>query len=253
LSQKSKETPIIFQSQNEQLVGILHTPPHETKNLIIMCHGFTGNKVESRRLFVEAARKFCHEGYAAFRFDFYGSGDSAGEFAETTISRNIANLVDAIAWGQGQNFTCITILGLSMGAATAILTLVNHPMDALITWSAVPDMKALFEAKDANFIKSKDKIKSYEYNGWLLHNEFWNDALKYDVQQAVSQLEMPKFIVQGGTDQPVFLQGFEEFKLKVQPPCDFMMMPGAGHTFETVQHRGQLIRNTVIWLKRHIP
>ena len=249
---ESSETPIIFQSQGEQLVGILHTPEKQTKNLIIMCHGFTGNKVESRRLFVEAARTFSRAGYAAFRFDFFGSGDSAGEFADSLISHNIANLIDAIAWGREQGFTCITVLGISMGAATAILTLPEHPTEALITWSSVPDMQRLFEAEDANFSKTKDQLKSYEFDGWLLRQEFWQDALQYDVQHALTQLEIPKFIVQGDADQPLFVQGFEEFKLKVQPPCDFMMMPGAGHTYETVRQRRQLIRNTVTWLKRHV-
>ena len=108
----------------------------------------------------------------------------------------------------------------------------------------------MFETTDANFEQTKDKLKSYEFNGWLLYQDFWQDALKYDVQKALSRLEMPKLIIQGDADKPLFVQGFEDFRLIVQPPCDFMMMPGAGHTFETVQHRRQVIRNTVIWLKR---
>jgi len=248
----STETPVLFQSESEQLVGILHTPPQHCDNLIIMCHGFTGNKVESRRLFVEAARAFTDAKFAAFRFDFYGSGDSAGEFAKTTISHNITNLVDAIAWGRERGFKRIIVLGISMGAATAILTLVEHPIDALISWSAVPDMRRLFEAHSANYADDKGQIKSFEFDGWLLYQEFWQDAVKYDVQRSLSKLEMPKLIVQGSEDQPLFVQGFEEFKLKVRPPCDFLMMPGAGHTFETVRHRRQVIRNTVTWLKRHI-
>ena len=246
------EKPIVFHSEDEQIVGILHTPSKTTKNIVIMCHGFTGNKVESRRLFVEAARAFSDSGNAALRFDFFGSGDSAGDFADSTISHNIANLIDAMTWARKQGFSNITVLGISMGAATAILALPEHPADALIAWSAVPDMKRLFKSMDADFGKTKDKIESYEFDGWILRSNFWQDAIKYDVQQALSQLEMPKFFVQGDADRQLFIQGFEEFKLKVQPPCDFMMMPGAGHTFETVRHRRQLIRNTLTWLKRHI-
>jgi len=249
---ESNEKPIVFQSQDAQIVGILHTPKKSTQSLIILCHGFTGDKIESRRLFVEAARAFSHAGYAAFRFDFYGSGDSAGDFSDSLISHNISNLIDAMAWGRNQGYTTIVVLGISMGAATAILTLENQAADALIAWSTVPDMKKLFETKNTNFAKLKDQIESYEFDGWLLRRDFWEDALKYDIKNALQNLSMPKLIVQGDADQQLFVEGFEEFKLIVQPPCDFMLMPGAGHTFETVRHRKQVIRQTVTWLNRHI-
>ena len=246
------ETPITFHSEGQQIIGIIHRPSKTTNKIIIMCHGFTGNKIESRRLFVDIARACCKEGYACLRFDFFGSGDSAGDFADSSISHNIANLVDALKWVREQGFNRIIILGISMGAATAILTLEHNQADALIALSTVPDMKTVFNAKDENFTKVKDQLDTYEYKGWLLKNTFWHDALQYDVQKALSKLEMPKFIIQGSADQPIFVQGFENFKLKVIPPCDFMMMPGAGHTYETVTHRISLIRSILKWLQRNI-
>jgi len=81
-----REVPVAFTSQEQQLIGIWHHG--QSKKLAIMCHGFTGSKLESKRIFVEAGRLFAEQGIDAFRFDFYGSGDSAGDFADSSMSNN---------------------------------------------------------------------------------------------------------------------------------------------------------------------
>lgn len=244
------ETPVTFLSQDAQLVGMLHQS--KGSHLVILCHGFTGSKSEARRIFVEAARAFAAEGMDALRFDFYGSGDSAGDFADSLISFNIANLRDAIAWGRQQGYRKIAVLGMSMGAATAILTLADTPVDALVTWSAVPDMEAVFKA----YISDIDEMAAlegdiYVFEGWLIKKRFWQDALTYDIQAALAQIAVPKFILQGTADQPVFVEGFHAFRDIVLPPADFMEIPGATHIFGLPPHRHQAIRQSLIWLKRN--
>jgi pimeloyl-ACP methyl ester carboxylesterase len=250
------ETPITFQSEGNQLVGIHHQAetidgaPAPTK-IIILCHGFTGNKIENKRLFVEAARAFASEGYDALRFDFYGSGDSAGDFADTLISHNIANLIDAMKWAREKGYARIALLGISMGGASAILTLADHPADALITWSCVPDMQRLIMFYAGKAADVSATVEVHEHEGWLIKRKFWEDAIRYNVQLSLGRIEAPKLIVQGTADESLFVQGFREFKNVVVPPADFMEIPGAGHTYQTPAHRRQVIRQTAIWLKRH--
>ncbi len=83
-----------------------------------MCHGFTGNKSESNRLFVESARSFAKADFYVERFDFFGTGDSSGEFHESRININMQNLRDAIYRIRNRGFKRFVVLGISMGAAT---------------------------------------------------------------------------------------------------------------------------------------
>jgi hypothetical protein len=248
MNKNDLQIPLTITSTQVPLMAVLHKTAGS--KLIIMCHGFTGNKIENRRLFVQAARAFSAEGYNVLRFDFFGSGDSPGEFEDSLISIYIENLKDVIQWGVDNGYQDIGVLGLSMGAGTAILTVSGQPVKILVTWSAVPDIKKLFETMAPDEALRGD-FKVYDYNGWLIKREFMSDALQYDIKQAVTRVKIPKLIVQGSLDNSFFVHGFRMFQDYVVPPCDFMEIPGADHTYQNPAHRRQVIRQTIIWLKRH--
>jgi uncharacterized protein len=245
-----RESQISFLSQNRQLLGVVHYPTVSDGNIVIMCHGFTGDKAENKRLFVEAARSFAVEGFVAFRFDFFGSGDSSGKFSETRLSINIQNLKDAIKLVGNWGYKKIFILGISMGAATSILTLEKESIDGTILWSTVPDFRKLFESKLGMPLEKTPVMDSYEYDGWLIERDFYLDALQYNISNSLKNLKMPKLIVGGTNDESVFTQGFEDFKSIAKEPVEFSLIENAGHTFETIKHRKEVIQVTLDWLKR---
>jgi pimeloyl-ACP methyl ester carboxylesterase len=187
---------------------------------------------------------------AVLRFDFYGSGDSEGDFADTTLTHNIANLLDAMAYMKQQDCTRLAVVGVSLGAATAILTLARHPAAAFVGWSTVPDLRKLFEARAPEPVRSNQALEGYEHDGWYLKRQFWEDALKYNVMRSFRKLTMPKLLVQGDKDDPLFVEGFYALQVKAVPPADFYMIPGAGHMYETVRYRQRLIATTTRWLRR---
>ncbi|MBN1997647.1 alpha/beta fold hydrolase, partial [candidate division KSB1 bacterium] len=168
------ERPLVLTSRGARLAGMLHES--KSRKLVVMCHGFMGNKIENKRLFVDAARVFAESGFCVLRFDFYGSGDSQGDFADSLITTNIANLSDVLNWARNEGYERIAVLGLSMGAATAILTCADTQVDALVAWSAVPDMKKLFTSYLENFHEIVKKNDWFEYEGWQIKKEFWEDA-----------------------------------------------------------------------------
>lgn len=114
--------PVVFKNQNQELVGILHLPddlkPDEKNPGIVMFHGFTGNKTEAHRLFVQVARKLCKSGFIVFRFDFRGSGDSDGEFEDMTLPSEVDDAEAALTFlikQRGIDRRKVGVIGLSMG------------------------------------------------------------------------------------------------------------------------------------------
>jgi len=246
-----QEDPVTVVSGGRQLIGMVHRPADPARGAVVFCHGFTGNKLENKRLFVEAARDFAAHGFWSLRFDFFGSGDSEGEFHESRLSINIRNLKDVLFWANARAPQPVFVLGISMGAATAVLTLAHEKVPevaGLVLWSTVPDFRTLFEAKVGMPLEKFPPLEQYEYDGWLIDREFYTEAVEYDVKRALAELRLPKLIVQGGADEPVFTQGFEDFKRIAPPPVKFHRIEGAGHTFQTVAHRREVIAYSRNWL-----
>jgi pimeloyl-ACP methyl ester carboxylesterase len=134
------ETPLVLRTKHAHLAAVLHRAPG--KRLVILCHGFGGNKMEAGRLFVLTARALQKAGINALRFDFAGSGDSSGLFSEMTPNTQIRDALEVLAWAQ-RRYTKIAFLGLSFGGATTICASqqARRKPDALLTWSSVPSLR----------------------------------------------------------------------------------------------------------------
>lgn len=119
-----REKFVSFMNEGEKLAGVLHIPNSIPASTVVFCHGFTGNRIESHRLFVHAARELCRKGFVVLRFDFRGSGESEGSFESKTVSGEMSDLKKALDWLQQREEVRrdkIGALGLSLGGAVVLL------------------------------------------------------------------------------------------------------------------------------------
>jgi uncharacterized protein len=104
-----RESPLVFECEGEQLVGILH---HGTRRLgIVVIVGGPQYRVGSHRQFVLMARALAAHGYPVLRFDYRGMGDSDGTmrtFEEVgddvrasvdAMMESVASLDGVVLWG----------------------------------------------------------------------------------------------------------------------------------------------------------
>ncbi|OGK09444.1 hypothetical protein A2767_05355 [Candidatus Roizmanbacteria bacterium RIFCSPHIGHO2_01_FULL_35_10] len=90
------EQKIFFKSKDGlKLCGIWHIPNQPTNKAVILAHGLTVDKDEEG-IFVELAELLKKKGFAVFRFDFRGHGESEGKSIDTTISGEVADIKSAI-------------------------------------------------------------------------------------------------------------------------------------------------------------
>src|SRR5215207_9001403 len=80
-------------ARGERLAALLDHPPEEPRSYALFAHCFTcGKDVHAATRIAQALTAL---GIAVLRFDFTGLGSSEGEFANTTFSSNVADLVAA--------------------------------------------------------------------------------------------------------------------------------------------------------------
>lgn len=105
--------------------------------LVVLCHGFTGNR-QGDGHFAPLAEDLATHGIATVRLDFAGCGDSTEPYANYTLANMAADVDSVIGYMQATYGTGKTALvGHSMGGRLASLypQLGQYPVTALALWS----------------------------------------------------------------------------------------------------------------------
>lgn len=105
--------------------------------LVVLCHGFTGNR-QGDGHFAPLAEDLVAHGIATVRLDFAGCGDSTESYANYTLANMAADVDSVIGYMQATYGTGKTALvGHSMGGRLASLypQLGQYPVTALALWS----------------------------------------------------------------------------------------------------------------------
>lgn len=105
--------------------------------LVVLCHGFTGNR-QGDGHFAPLAEDLAAHGIATVRLDFAGCGDSIELYANYTLANMAADVDSVIGYMQATYGTGKTALvGHSMGGRLASLypQLGQYPVTALALWS----------------------------------------------------------------------------------------------------------------------
>jgi uncharacterized protein len=238
------ETPFTLRTPRAHLAAVLHRAPG--KNLVILCHGFTGTKTESGRLFVQTARALQKAGLSALRFDFMGSGDSSGDFSGISPNTQIQDVLDVLAWAR-RRYKKVALLGLSFGGGTVICASyqAKPSPDALLTWSAVPSFRNWRTT-------ASEGEKPVAGNPLIPGKRFYLDRPKVDAPEAYVALKIPRLQIQGDNDIPGFREEFAAYCPKNDPLVRHLVVPGADHTFNKWEHRRRVITESVRWLKKQL-
>src|SRR5215471_5108766 len=120
-----------------QLAAALELPDGEPVAYALFAHCFTCGKdtLAAKRISVALAAR----GIAVLRFDFTGLGSSEGEFANSTFSSNVADLVAAADELRRRGRAPAILIGHSLGG-TAVLAAAAEVAEAraVVTIAAPP-------------------------------------------------------------------------------------------------------------------
>jgi len=236
------EIPVTFLSDNQALLGVLHVPERTPAPGVVMCHGFTGHKAETHRLFVNTARDFCRHGLAVLRFDFRGSGDSAGEFQEMTISREIADAkaaLDFISLRGEVDPARLGVLGLSMGGCVAACLSGRDPrVKALVLWAATAHPGRIFERLLPQFEEGRQVL---DMNGWGIGRQFLEDARTLHPLGEIRNYRGPALVVHGTQDESVPPSDAEDYHKALLPHSELHFVQASDHVFSSFTWKEEVI------------
>ena len=105
------------------LRGIVTLPEtNEPVPFVLNLHGFAGSASGYKYLHTHMARMLADHGVGCARFDFYGCGESDGEFSDMTFDGLHSDAADLYAWVRAQPYVDsrrVFLSGQSMGGYVA--------------------------------------------------------------------------------------------------------------------------------------
>jgi len=203
------EKQMIFKnSKGHKLVGILN----ETSNknwILIMAHGFTSNKNTSN--FVKLSRMLRVKGISTFRFDFWGHGESDGNFSDITISEAVDDILNTIKFIKELGYKNVGLLGSSFGGISSIMAASKTSELSFLClkspvsnyWDVVEEGGKHTPEEMADW-KNKG-FRDYESDGNILKLKysFVEDFENNNAYEAAKNIKIPTLIVHGDLDKDV--------------------------------------------------
>lgn len=242
------------------LRGMIHRPPESTGRRgvpgVVFFHGFTGDRMESHWIFVKCARALARAGFASLRFDFYGSGESEGDFPEVTFESEVVDALSAVEFfrrQRGINPRRLALIGLSLGGAVAACIAPRVRAQALILWAAVARFEQLQALAEQMARPIPGRSELVEYNAHAVSLQFLGNTERLNPLRQIALFRQPTLVIHPENDELIPLSAPQNYlKAAGAEVKQKVIIPGADHTFSSMCGERQVIECSVDWLRAHL-
>jgi pimeloyl-ACP methyl ester carboxylesterase len=248
----SEERVTLYNTREQKLAGILHHPAVQPKAAVILCHGMESSK-ESEKI-VTLSRQLAEKGILALRFDFSGSGESEGKFAEMTYSGEVEDLRAAYEFVMKYRPKKIGSFGSSMGGTVALLFAAQEKNVAAVVTLAAPVHPERFGER----LSTPEETRQWrtqgfiEYHGRRLNVSLLQDFEVLDVPKAARKISCPVLVIHGDRDDIVPVAEGRELFAALAGPKRLCIIEGSGHRLTDPAHLQKALAESIDWLTSHL-
>jgi uncharacterized OsmC-like protein/pimeloyl-ACP methyl ester carboxylesterase len=237
-----------------QLAAALDLPEREPIAYALFAHCFTCGKdvLAAKRISAALALK----GIAVLRFDFTGLGSSEGDFANSTFSSNIADLVRAANHLRETRKSPAILIGHSLGGA-AILAAAGQIPDAkaVVTIAAPSDpahVTGFFKDRIEDIRKAGDVEVSLAGRPFHIKREFLDDIAEHGLMAHVANLHKALLVMHSPTDDTVGIDNATRIFVAAKHPKSFVSLADADHLLSQRRDGAYVADVIAAWAERYI-
>src|SRR5215471_11999013 len=247
--------PFFFSNpKGERLAGRLDDPPGEARAYALFAHCFTCGKdsLAARRI----SDALTTLGIAVLCFDFTGLGSSEGEFANTTFSSNVADLVAAADELRRARRAPAILIGHSLGGAAVLAAAARVPEARAVVTIAAPSDPAhvvgLFKDRLAE-VEARGEIE-VELAGrpFRIRHSFLDDVAEQQLSARIADLRKALLIFHAPSDDVVGIDNASRIFLAARHPKSFVSLAGADHLLSQRSDAGYVANVIAAWAARYL-
>lgn len=237
-----------------KIAGLLETPDGSPRAFALFAHCFTCGKDVVAASHI--ARSLVARGYAVLRFDFTGLGSSDGDFANSSFSSNIADLIHAADYLREHYRAPALLIGHSLGGA-AVLAAAHGVPEAVgvVTIGAPSDPRHVTKqfACDLEAIE-RDGSAQVTLAGrpFTIKKQFLDDLKHQHQQERVAHLNKALLIFHSPVDVTVSISEAEQIYRMAKHPKSFVSLDDADHLLTKARDSEYVAMTIAAWASRFI-
>ena len=220
----------------------------------LFAHCFTCSK--NIKAASHISRALTERGFAVFRFDFTGLGESEGEFEDTNFSSNVEDLVTAAEFMATNYGGPQILIGHSLGGAAVLQAAAKIPSSAAVITIAAPAdpghvAGALGESKE--IIKRRGEANvNLAGRTFKIKKQFLDDLASVRMQQTIKNLGRALLIFHSPVDHVVGIENAGKIFQNARHPKSFISLDKADHLLANPEDSRYVGAVIATWASRYI-
>lgn len=252
---------LFIRNRKNQKISVLVEGAKNSKGLVFVMHGFSGNKNQPHiRTFIEI---FKEKNFDVVSFDTTNStGESEGNLPDATLTNYYQDLEDVIDWAKSMDFykEPFILCGHSLGGISITLFAEKYPekVKAIAPISSVISGELSEKSEDFKNIekdwreKGITEWKSSSDPGVIkrLKWSYVEDRRKYNLLDNVDKLKMPVILIVGEYDNTTPLEHQEILYNNLNTKKELHIIKEAEHTFTEDKHLKEIKKILLKWIEK---
>lgn len=247
--------------RGNKLCGVLELPNEIEAPfpVLIFCHGFLSEK---NKLFASGlTRGLTSRGFAVYKYDLPGHGNSEGSKDEVTLPRNIVDLksiIDMLSILPEIDTSRIGVAGHSFGGITALLSpAYDSRIKTVVSLGAALNFKGIIEhmVKAGKMVR-KDGCIFYNFVPFFIkqrcHRTLYAYSQKFDLVAEAAKIEVPALIIHGVKDNTIPLEFARETAQALPGKVKLVTLGNEGHLFIRPGTTKKLVKIISNWLTENL-
>ena len=241
-------------TEGHKLAAALDLPDRKPLAYALFAHCFTCGKdvLAAKRIAVALATR----GIAVLRFDFTGLGSSEGDFANSTFSSNVTDLVRAADHLRESRNAPALLIGHSLGGAAILAAAASIPeAKAVVTIAAPSDpahVTGLFSDRIEDIRKAGKAEVSLAGRPFTIKREFLDDIAEQGLTTRLANLHKALLVMHAPTDDMVGIDNATRIFVAAKHPKSFVSLAGADHLLSEKRDSSYVADVIAAWSSRYV-
>ena len=239
----------------DALAARLDLPAGPIRAFALFVHCFTCTKdvLAAKRI----ASGLADAGVGVLRFDFTGLGSSEGEFANTSFSSNVEDLISAAGYLREAYAAPTILIGHSLGGPAGLAAAGAIPeARAVVTIGAPADVGHVLHQLGCSLeeIRSKGEVHvTLAGRAFNIKRSFVDDAEGHRLEPRIRALGKALLVMHAPLDDVVGVENASKIFLAAKHPKSFVSLDDADHLLSSAEAASYAARVIVAWASKYIP